>query len=62
MWLPGDLSVLATGNKFMIDLFCGVSRGSFGLDVNWFAVEWYTSGCGLVFTVKFPFVWWFHLK
>ena len=39
MWLPGDLGVLATGNKFMIDLFCGIVRASYGLDVNWFADE-----------------------
>ena len=31
MWLPGDLSVLATGHKFVIDLCCGVIRGRFGL-------------------------------
>ena len=31
MWLPGDLSVLVTGHKFVIDLCCGVIRGRFGL-------------------------------
>ena len=31
MWLPGDLSVLATGHKFVIDLCSGVIRGRFGL-------------------------------
>ena len=32
MWLPGDLSVLAAGHTFVIDLCCGVLRGRFGLN------------------------------
>ena len=34
MWLPSDLSVLATGHKFVIDLCYGVIRGNFELDMN----------------------------